>query len=357
MSPSIVNVSLGDRAYPIHIGAGVMRDDAWTGQLKGRSAVIVSSPNVAAHYLAQIQSQVTVAAMKVLTVSIADGEAYKSGASLNLIYDTLLENECDRKTVLIALGGGVIGDLTGFAAATYQRGIDFIQIPTTLLAMVDSSVGGKTAINHPRGKNMIGAFHQPVAVLADIDTLATLPDREYRSGLAEVMKYGFIYDAPFLVWLEQNIAKLVARDVDAVIHAVRRSCEIKAEIVVADEREQGIRAWLNLGHTFGHAIETGLGYGKWLHGEAVATGMVMAGQLSAKLGHITQNDVARIQALVEQAGLPTQPPALGAQRYLDLMRIDKKADGGKIRYVILKKLGEAALDAVPDDIVRPLVTI
>jgi 3-dehydroquinate synthase len=275
---------------------------------------------------------------------LADGEANKNWQTLNQIFDGLLAERCDRTTTLIALGGGVVGDLAGFAAATYQRGIPFIQVPTTLLAQVDSSVGGKTGINHPRGKNMVGAFWQPRLVLADTDTLQTLPDRELSAGLAEVIKYGLIRDLPFLTWLESNLDALLVRDGGALAYAIERSCANKAEVVAADEREtakDGGRALLNLGHTFGHAIETGVGYGEWLHGEAVAAGMVMAAELSRRLGWLTAADLDRVVRLLDRAGLPVRGPRLGADRYLDLMGHDKKVLAGQLRLVLLRRLGEA----------------
>ncbi|MDP2266321.1 MAG: 3-dehydroquinate synthase, partial [Thiobacillus sp.] len=275
----------------------------------------------------------------------------------NLIFDALLTQRAERKTTLIALGGGVIGDMTGFAAASYQRGVPFIQIPTTLLSQVDSSVGGKTGINHPLGKNMIGAFYQPKVVLADTDTLKTLPARELSAGLAEVIKYGLIWDVEFLAWLEANMDKLRALDPVAITHAIFRSCEIKAQVVAQDEREGGIRAILNLGHTFGHAIETGMGYGNWLHGEAVAAGMVMAVETSQRLGWLTEADVARTRTLIRAAGLPDAAPDLGVETWLEYMGHDKKVEGGKMRFVLLKKMGEAVITAdVPDATLRDTLT-
>jgi 3-dehydroquinate synthase len=354
-----LRVDLEDRSYPIVIGAGILDDAAlWRGN--GASvAVVVTNENVAPLYLTRLSETLTLAGKQVQVVLLPDGEEYKTWETLNRIFDALLEQRRDRKTCLVALGGGVIGDVTGFAAATYQRGVPFVQVPTTLLSQVDSSVGGKTAINHPKGKNMIGAFYQPLMVLADTGTLGTLPQREFLSGLAEVIKYGFIYDAAFLSWLEQHLDRLLARDASTLTYAIQRSCEIKATIVAQDERETGIRAWLNLGHTFGHAIESGMGYGVWLHGEAVATGMVLAADLSHRLGHLDQASAARVRHLIDRAGLPTSAPRLGttadAQRYLDLMRVDKKAEGGAIRYVLLKRLGEAFVAAVPDAEVTPVI--
>jgi 3-dehydroquinate synthase len=305
----------------------------------------------------------------VLTVVLPDGEQYKDAATLGLIYDELLAQGCDRKTVLFALGGGVVGDMTGFAAACYMRGVPFVQVPTTLLAQVDSSVGGKTAINHPLGKNMIGAFYQPVRVICDLGTLATLPAREFSAGLAEVIKYGPIFDAGFLDWIEDHLDALMARDHGALMHAIRRSCEIKAEVVGADEREGGLRAILNYGHTFGHAIEAGLGYGEWLHGEAVGCGMVMATALSARAGLVDAAFVERIERLCVRAGLPVRAPALGAERYLQLMRGDKKSEAGEIRFVLIDQTGDgngkgsgsadrkgrAVMRAAPDHLVREVI--
>lgn len=354
-----LRVALGDRSYPIVIGAGVLDDAALWRSTGASVAVVVTNENVAPLYLARLCETLALAGKQVQVVLLPDGEEYKTWEILNRIFDALLEQRRDRKTCLVALGGGVIGDVTGFAAATYQRGVPFVQVPTTLLSQVDSSVGGKTAINHPKGKNMIGAFYQPLMVLADTGTLGTLPQREFLSGLAEVIKYGFIYDAVFLSWLEQHLDRLLARDAWTLTYAIQRSCEIKATIVAQDERETGIRAWLNLGHTFGHAIESGMGYGVWLHGEAVATGMVLAADLSHRLGHLDQASAARVRQLIDKAGLPTSAPRLGtaadARRYLDLMRVDKKAEGGAIRYVLLKRLGEAFVAAVPDGEVAPVI--
>jgi 3-dehydroquinate synthase len=349
-----LRVNLADRGYPIVIGPGLLGQEAvFKRGFSSGTVALVTSDRIAPLYLRNVADTLKRAGARVIEIIVPDGEQAKNWEILNNVHDALLANRCDRKTTIAALGGGVIGDLAGFAAATYQRGVPFIQVPTTLLAMVDSSVGGKTAINHPRGKNMIGAFYQPRLVLADTSTLATLPEREFRSGLAEVIKYGFIYDYAFLEWLEANLDALLARDAAALAHAIRRSCEIKAEIVAQDERETGIRAWLNLGHTFGHAIEAGLGYGQWLHGEAVAAGMVTAAELSRLLGDLSVADVARVRHLIKRAGLPTVSPDLGQARYFDLMRIDKKAEDGAIRYVLLKRLGEAYVAAVPDEQVAP----
>ncbi|MCE4537621.1 3-dehydroquinate synthase [Pelomonas sp. P7] len=338
-----------DRAYDIRIGSGLLDEPAsWQGLPKAAAAVIVSNETVAPLYAERLRERLRSVYARVDIVVLPDGEAHKDWASLNRIFDHLLGQALDRKTVLFALGGGVIGDMTGFAAAVYMRGVPFVQVPTTLLAQVDSSVGGKTAINHPLGKNMLGAFYQPERVIADLDTLDSLPDRELRAGLAEVIKYGPIADAGFLCWIEDNLDALLARDKAVLGYAVRRSCEIKAEVVGQDEKEQGLRAILNFGHTIGHAIESGMGYGKWLHGEAVACGMVLAADLSRRSGLVPDGFVERLRALVERAGLPTAPPKLGIERYLTLMRVDKKAEAGAIRFVLIEGLGRAGLHAVPD---------
>lgn len=351
-----LNVALGERSYPIHIGPGLLAQaDLILPHLKSRSVAIVSNVTVAPLYLEMLATPLRAAGVKVTEVVLPDGEEFKNWDSLNTIFDALLANRCDRTTTLIALGGGVIGDLTGFAAASYQRGVPFIQVPTTLLSQVDSSVGGKTGINHPRGKNMIGAFLQPQLVLADTDTLKTLPERELSAGLAEVVKYGLIRDLPFLDWLEANMPALRARDAAALTYAIGRSCQNKAEVVAADEFEtakEGGRALLNLGHTFGHAIETGLGYGAWLHGEAVGAGTVMAAELSRRLGWLSDADFQRTRDLLAAAGLPVVGAALGVDRYIDLMGHDKKVIAGKLRLVLLKRLGEAVTygDAPPEQI-------
>ena len=339
-----VRVELGERSYPIHIGRGLLqRPELVLPHLVQKRVAIVTNPVVGKLYLAEFSAALAAAGVAVLPVVVPDGETQENWETLNRIFDQLLMHRAERKTTLIALGGGVIGDLTGFAAASYLRGVPFIQVPTTLLAQVDSSVGGKTGINHPLGKNMIGAFYQPRLVLADIETLTTLPDRELAAGLAEVIKYGLIHDPAFFTWLEANIGRLVARDSEALAHAVRRSCEIKAEIVGADERESGVRALLNLGHTFGHAIEAGLGFGTWLHGEAVAAGSVLAARLSQSMGLVTEADVARVVALFRKAKLPTEAPDLGVARYLDLMGLDKKVQHGRLRLVLLERIGSAFL--------------
>ncbi|HEU4458943.1 MAG TPA: 3-dehydroquinate synthase [Methylibium sp.] len=342
-------VGLGSRSYDIVLGIGLLdQPRAFEGVRDAALAVVVTNTTVAPLYAAELVQCLGRRHGRIHTIRLPDGESHKTWPTLNLVFDELLSLGADRKTILYALGGGVIGDITGFAAACYMRGIDFVQVPTTLLAQVDSSVGGKTGINHPRGKNMIGAFHQPLRVIADLDTLRTLPEREYRAGLAEVIKYGPIADAPFLGWIESSIERLLARDVEALRHAVRRSCEIKAAVVGQDEREAGLRAILNFGHTFAHAIEAGLGFGEWLHGEAVACGMAMAADLSAAVGLLPASDADRIVRLIDRAGLPVRGPALGAGRYLQLMRVDKKAEGGAIRFVLIDRLGHAVVRGVDD---------
>jgi len=352
-APDTVHIHLpGDRDYEIRIGTGLLNEPAsWQGLPKAAVAVIVSNETVAPLYAERLRERLQAVYARVDLVVLPDGEQHKDWASLNRICDHLLSAALDRKTVLFALGGGVIGDMTGFAAAIYMRGVPFVQVPTTLLAQVDSSVGGKTAINHPLGKNMLGAFYQPERVIADLDTLDTLPDRELRAGLAEVIKYGPIADAGFLCWIEDNLDALLARDKAVLGYAVRRSCEIKAHVVGQDERGQGLRAILNFGHTIGHAIEAGQGYGAWLHGEAVACGMVLAADLSQRMGLMPGAFVERLRALIERAGLPVQPPKLAAERYLQLMRVDKKAEAGAIRFVLIESLGQAGLHAVPDALI------
>jgi 3-dehydroquinate synthase len=340
-----LNVTLGERSYPIHIGPALLDNaDLIARTMATPRAAIVTNAVVAPLYLDRLASRLRGAGVRITEIVLPDGEAYKNWETLNTIFDGLLANRCDRTTTIIALGGGVVGDLAGFAAASYQRGVPFIQVPTTLLAQVDSSVGGKTGINHPRGKNMVGAFWQPRLVLADTDTLNTLPDRELSAGMAEVIKYGLIRDLPLLDWLEANMDRLMARNADALAHAIERSCANKAEVVANDEREtakDGGRALLNLGHTFGHAIETGLGYGEWLHGEAVAAGTMMAATLSQRLGWLGQRDVDRVKNLLARAGLPVSGPKLGIDRYIEFMGHDKKVIGGRLRLVLLKRLGEA----------------
>jgi 3-dehydroquinate synthase len=351
-----VPIDLGERSYEILIGTGLLADArSFEGLPLGASALIVTNPTVGALYAPALTAALRRHHAHVQVVELPDGEAHKDWDTLNRIFDALLASGSDRKTVLYALGGGVVGDITGFAAACYMRGVPFVQVPTTLLAQVDSSVGGKTAINHPLGKNMIGAFHQPLRVIADLATLDTLPPREVAAGLAEVIKYGPIADVAFLDWIEANLDALLARDRVALAHAVRRSCEIKAAVVGRDERESGLRAILNFGHTFGHAIEAGLGYGEWLHGEAVGCGMVMAADLSMRLGRVDAAFAQRLTALIGRAGLPTVGPRLGVERYLALMRVDKKAEAGEIRFVVLEGLGRAGVCAAPDALVAEVV--
>ena len=352
-----LNVDLGARSYSIHIGTGLIdRAELIDPHLRARKAAIVTNEVVGPLYLERLRAGLARIDVETIPIVLPDGETHKEWQTLNTIFDALLRARCERSTPLIALGGGVVGDMGGFAAACYQRGMPFIQIPTTLLAQVDSSVGGKTAINHPQGKNMIGAFYQPRLVLADIATLDTLPEREFSAGLAEVIKYGLIRDAAFFDWLEQNIEALRALDAASLTWAVERSCRNKAEVVAADETEQGERALLNLGHTFGHAIETGLGYGQWLHGEAVAAGTMMAADLSRRLGWIDGDEVTRIERLFERAGLPTHGPALGASRYLELMAHDKKVEAGRLRFVLLRGIGRAVVtgDVETSDVIATI---
>jgi 3-dehydroquinate synthase len=345
-----VEIDLGARSYAIAIGSGLLdRHETWDGlAARGGRALIVTNPVVGRHYAATLRSALAPSFGDVPVVELPDGEAHKDLATLNLVFDALLAARADRRTTLFALGGGVVGDMAGFAAACYMRGVPYVQVPTTLLAQVDSSVGGKTGVNHPLGKNMIGAFHQPRRVVADLATLTTLPQRELLAGLAEVIKYGAIADAGFLDWIEANLDALLRRDPSALAHAVATSCRIKAAVVSADEREEGRRAILNFGHTVGHAIESGTGYGTWLHGEAVGCGMVVAARLSARLGRLQVGDADRLQGLVTRAGLPTRLPSLGAERYLELIRHDKKAEGADPRFVLLDGLGQSALRAVPE---------
>ncbi|MQR02681.1 bifunctional shikimate kinase/3-dehydroquinate synthase AroKB [Glaciimonas soli] len=346
-----LRVELGERSYPIEIGQSLLNDSERLSRLiNGKQVVVITNTTVAPLYLHVLRASLLAAGKKIIEIILPDGEEEKNWSNLMVIFDRLLAEKCDRKTTLIALGGGVIGDLTGYAASAYMRGVPFVQIPTTLLAQVDSSVGGKTGINHPLGKNMIGAFYQPQAVIADTATLQTLPARELSAGLAEVIKYGAVIDAGFFDWIEENITKLMARDSAALAYAIQRSCEIKADVVRQDEREGGLRAILNFGHTFGHAIESGLGYGKWLHGEAVGCGMIMAADLSHRLGHIDVIAKDRVTALVRAAGLPDIAPNLGSQRWLELMQVDKKNEDGQIRFILMKPLGGYLISNVPQDI-------
>ena len=335
-----ITVDLGDRSYPIIIEASCLNAGYLKNIIADRKTCIVTNETVAPLYLEQLKA--ALGAEPECVVVLPDGEQYKHMASIEKIFDVALENKLNRRSVMIALGGGVVGDMTGFAAACYQRGIDFVQVPTTVLSQVDSSVGGKTGVNHPLGKNMIGAFHQPIAVLIDTDTLVTLPERELAAGIAEIIKYGLITDAAFFAWLEDNIQALNNRDEEALTHAIKRSCELKAEVVAQDEREGGIRAILNLGHTFGHAIEAKMGYGQWLHGEAIAAGMVMAVDLSVRLGYLSSEVLQRSVALLKAANLPVKAPNdMNLNDFLPAMAVDKKNIHGEIRLVLLKKLGEA----------------
>ncbi|SFK24080.1 3-dehydroquinate synthase [Nitrosomonas aestuarii] len=346
------------RNYPIHIGNSILNQaDLIVSCLQQKHVAIVSNTTVAPLYLNKLRSALEEKGVRSFPIILPDGEAYKNWETLNLIFDALLNNHCERTTTILALGGGVIGDLTGFAAATYLRGVPFIQIPTTLLAQVDSSVGGKTGINHALGKNMIGAFYQPRMVLADSATLDTLPDRELRAGLAEIIKYGLIRDPAFFEWLEQNMQRLLARDPVVLNEAIQRSCENKAEIVAADEKESGVRALLNLGHTFGHAIENGMGYGVWLHGEAVAAGTIMAAELSRRMKLINEADVMRIRKIFVQAELPVTAPRFSPEKYLELMALDKKVSAGKTRFILLNRIGEAVMRAdIPSSLIIDTLT-
>ena len=336
-------VDLGERSYPIYIGNGLLvQPELIASHIKGKQVLIVTNETVAPIYLDKVRESCK--EFQVSELILPDGERYKHLDTLKLIFDALLEQKHNRSTTLIALGGGVIGDMVGFAAACYQRGVNFIQIPTTLLAQVDSSVGGKTGVNHPLGKNMIGAFYQPQAVIIDVDTLGTLPERELKAGFAEVIKYGLIRDKPLFDWLEQNLAQVLQLEKEALIYIIERSCSNKAEVVSQDEREGGIRAILNLGHTFGHAIEAAQGYGNWLHGEAVAAGMVMAADLSSRLGKITREEAVRVKRLIATSGLPVVPPkAMSAQTFLSYMAVDKKVVDGSLRLVLLDRIGTACV--------------
>jgi shikimate kinase / 3-dehydroquinate synthase len=350
VAPILLQVDLGERSYPIIIGTSLLSDPACIKTyITGQRVAVVTNTTVGPLYLSQVTESLSAAGKDVIPVLLPDGEEYKDWGNLMKIFDVLLQEKSDRKITLLALGGGVIGDMTGFAAASYMRGVPFVQMPTTLLAQVDSSVGGKTGINHPLGKNMIGAFYQPQAVIADIAVLDTLPANELSAGLAEVIKHGAIIDTQFFDWIEANIEKLVAKDKQALAYAIQRSCEIKADVVRQDEKEGGLRAILNFGHTFGHAIEAGLGFGTWLHGEAVGCGMVMAADLSCRLGMMDKHSKERIAALVEAAGLPVKAPDLGIERWLELMQVDKKNEGGQIKFILLQPLGKAIITNVPND--------
>jgi 3-dehydroquinate synthase len=355
-----VDIDLADRSYGILIGSGLLDSaESYAGLPQAATALIVTNTTVAPLYAQRLQTALAGRFRTVHTVELPDGEAFKTWETLNRIFDALLANSCDRKTVLFALGGGVVGDMTGFAAASYMRGVPFVQVPTTLLAQVDSSVGGKTAINHPLGKNMIGAFYQPQRVICDLDTLKTLPPRELSAGLAEVIKYGPIADMAFFEWIESHLDDLLAQNPAALAYAVKRSCEIKAWVVGQDERETGLRAILNFGHTFGHAIEAGMGYGQWLHGEAVGCGLVMATRLSEALGLVDRAFVERLTMLVRRAGLPVVAPVLDIHdnvgRYLSLMRVDKKAEAGEIKFVLINGPGLATVRGAPDALVAHVI--
>ena len=339
-------VALGDRAYPIHIGVDLLTNaELILPHLAQKRVALITNEVVAPLYLDTVRGALERVGVKVVPVVLPDGEQHKRWETLNKVYDELITARCERGTTIVALGGGVIGDISGFAAATYQRGAPFIQMPTTLLAQVDSSIGGKTAINHPEGKNMIGAFYQPRVVVSDMRTLLTLPDRELKAGLAEIIKHGLIKDEVFFSWLELNIDRILAREMDALAHAVLRSCEIKGAVVVRDERELGERALLNFGHTFGHAIETGMGYGAWLHGEAVAAGMALASDLSMQLGMLEEPAIERIQKLLARAGLPVEVKGISSGRLRQLMSLDKKAKDGNLRFILLERIGAAVIRA------------
>jgi 3-dehydroquinate synthase len=355
-TPRRVAIDFGARSYEILIGRKLLDDPAsYLGVPASPSAAIVTNSTVAPLYAERLAHALAAQHRDIRVIELDDGEEFKDWRSLDRIYEALLVARADRRTVLYALGGGVVGDMAGFAAATYMRGVPFVQVPTTLLAQVDSSVGGKTAINHARGKNMVGAFHQPVRVIADLDTLDTLPQREVAAGLAEVIKYGPVADEAFLGWIERNVGALVARDKEALAHAVARSCQIKADVVAQDEREEGLRAILNFGHTFGHAIEAALGYGRWLHGEAVGCGMVMAADLSARLGLVASAYAERLTRLIAEAGLPIHAPAVDPDALIELMRIDKKSQAGEIRFVVIEGEGRASVRPAPDALVREVI--
>jgi len=345
-----LRVALAERSYPIHLGTDLLgRPDLYRPYLGGGSAAVVTNTVVAPLYLKRVREALEAGGARVTEIIVPDGEQAKGWETLERVFDALLAARCGRDALIVALGGGVVGDLAGFAAAVYQRGVPFVQVPTTLLAQVDSSVGGKTGINHARGKNMIGAFHQPLAVISDVTTLDTLPDRELRAGLAEVIKHALALDSEFADWLEANMAQLVSRERPALVHAVKRCCELKAHVVAADERETGARALLNFGHTFGHAIEAGAGYGAWLHGEAIAAGMVMAAELSLRLGLLEHGGVKRVRELVSRAGLPVAGPTLAPDKLMELMAVDKKASQGKLRFVVLEGIGRGVLRGSVDE--------
>jgi len=350
-----VHVDTPGGSYPIHIGSGRLDRLDESIPADATAIAVVTNPTVAAHYAERAERALARTGKRLIRIELPDGEAYKDWQTLNLIFDALLGNRFDRKAVLVALGGGVIGDMTGFAAASFMRGVRFVQVPTTLLAQVDSSVGGKTGVNHPLGKNMVGAFYQPIAVEIDIDVLTTLPAREIAAGLAEVIKYGLIIDADFFAWCEQNVQALRQLDPAVIGQAIKRSCELKAHVVGKDERESGLRAILNFGHTFGHAIEAGLGYGQWLHGEAVGCGMAQAAELSAVSTGLSQDSVERVRALVQAIGCPVAPPDLGLERWIELMQVDKKTEGGQLRFILLPEIGKAVVKAAALDDVRSVL--
>jgi 3-dehydroquinate synthase len=342
-----LTVDIKDQPYPIHIGPGLIdRADLILPHLSQKRVAIVTNTTIAPLYLSRLKSTLSNAGVESIEITLPDGEQHKNWQTLNQIFDQLIAHRCERKTTLIALGGGVVGDMTGFAAATYQRGVPYIQIPTTLLAQVDSAVGGKTAINHPHGKNMVGAFYQPKLVLADTQTLDTLPQREFSAGMAEVIKYGLIRDLPFFEWLESNVERIMTRDAETLVHAIYESCRNKAEVVAEDEKETGVRAILNLGHTFGHAIETATGYREWLHGESVAMGIYLAATLSQNLGNLSDQIVTRIRNLLTAADLPILHPNLDGGKFIELMSYDKKVTSGAITFVLLRQIGEAYCDSI-----------
>ena len=357
LSPAaLVRVQLGERSYSIAVGSNLLGSAASYQELpRGSGAVIVSNETVGPLYARRLAAALAGLYAKVDVVLLPDGESHKTWQTLQTIFDAMLAAHCDRSTTVFALGGGVIGDLAGFAAACYMRGVAYVQVPTTLLAQVDSSVGGKTGVNHPSGKNMIGAFHQPLAVVADVDVLESLPERELVAGLAEVIKYGAVADDSFLGWIEASLPSLLARDKPSLVQAVTRSCHIKAQVVASDERESGVRAILNFGHTFAHAIETGTGHGTWLHGEAVGCGMVLAARTSLRLGLIDAAQAGRIERLIEAAGLPLVPPAMPVERWIELMRHDKKARGGVIRLVLAEGAGSGRTLGVDEAVIRSVI--
>jgi 3-dehydroquinate synthase len=354
-----VHVSLGDRSYPIWIGEGLLgQGSLWRSVLAGRQVAVVTNDTVGPLYAEGLLATLRQEGLEPILVTLPDGEVHKTMVVLGTVFDAMMAHRMERGATVVALGGGVVGDMAGFAAACYQRGVPFVQVPTTLLSQVDSSVGGKTGVNHPLGKNMIGAFYQPQAVLIDMAVLQTLPERELSAGLAEIIKYGASLDRAFFEWLEAHMPALRAREPSALVHAIERSCQIKAMVVAEDERESsGRRAILNFGHTFGHAIEAGMGFGQWLHGEAVGCGMVMAACLSEQLGQLAVADRDRIRRLVAAAGLPVEPPDWSSETYLEWMSHDKKTAAGQVRYIVLKGLGDAALQPVPSPVVAQAIAL